>query len=339
VQTFLANDQSISVVIPTFKRCTSLPAAIYSALCQGQIVNEVIVIDDNRDDLHSAQVKSIVKDLDDSRVIYLQNKGRSGGSASRNIGIKAAKSPFIAFLDDDDYWLQGKLVAQLALMISGIVGVDCGYIERDDTWGLLLEIVGDGKEKTQMEMLKGYCPTSTSLVMLRREVALRAGLFDENMASFEDFDFWLRCTSMGNFANLPEPKCVYVQHSGFRLSVAIKGRLEGLDEFIKRWGSRFNNSVEISSYRSRWRMMSFATNSRRTLSKSRIESLHYALEAIREAPLGHPGWQALLFCAMGFRAARFLSRSRNAKRSFSQDSQLGLRSMDLLLQSRCNRVP
>lgn len=305
-------EPSVSVVIPTFRRVEMLPGAIRSALMQGNDIREVIVVDDNRDQMLSDQVRRVIDGIGDTRLMYLRNEGVVGGSASRNVGIRQARAPFLAFLDDDDHWLPGKIAGQLALMTPGIVGIDCGYIEKDEAWGLMLEIVGDGQRKTQAQLLAGYCPTSTSLVMLRREVALSAGLFDERIASFEDYDFWVRCAAYGDFATLAEPKCVYVQHSGYRLSVAVEARLKGLDEFLARWGPCIGDLAKVAALRQRWRLIAFATNARRTLDTDRLESLRYAWSALRTNPRNVRGWQPLVFGLIGFEASRRLSQIRNA---------------------------
>jgi glycosyltransferase involved in cell wall biosynthesis len=325
---------AVSVVIPTYRRHRTLPIAIRSALMQGDDIREIIVVDDNREHDDNLQVLRIIEDIGDSRIVYLGNKGERGGSASRNVGILHANAPFIAFLDDDDYWLPGKIAGQMALMEPGIVGVDCGYIERDDAWGLMLEILGDGQRKSQARLLAGYCPTSTSLVMLRRESALQAGLFDERIASFEDYDFWVRCAAYGDFTTLREPKCVYVQHSGYRLSVAVDARMKGLDEFLARWGTSIGDAAAVKRIRRHWKLISLATNARRALSTNRLESIRYAISALRTNPACQHGWQPLLFALIGFRLARHLSRVRNSTRGMSENRRQILADLERKLEHR-----
>lgn len=302
----------VSVVIPTFRRHETLPRAVRSALLQGPAVTEVIVVDDNREEGDRSQVRRILRELDDPRVVYLQNAGNRGGAASRNVGIRQARGSLLAFLDDDDLWLPGKITAQAALMRPGVVGVDCGYVERDDAWGLLFEVFGDGRTKTQAQMLAGYCPVSTSLVMVTRDVALRVGLFDEEIDSFEDYDFWLRCASVGDFTTLRQPKCIYFQHSGYRLSVALEGRLKGLDGFIERWKSKIGSDRDVEAFRRRWQVIAYSTNARRALPSSRLRSLRHALDALRLDPARRAGWQAGAFALLGFSVARRVSRARHA---------------------------
>lgn len=302
----------VSVVIPTHRRHATLPRAIRSAIIQGPDVKEIIVVDDNREEEDRAQVLRIIERMNDPRVVHLLNEGRRGGAASRNVALRRARGSLVAFLDDDDAWLPGKIAAQKALMRPGIVGVDCGYVERDDAWGLLFEVHGDGRAKTQAELLAGYCPTSTSLVMVARDVAVRAGGFDEEIDSFEDYDLWLRCAAEGRFATLPQPKCVYLQHSGARLSVALEVRLKGLDGFLERWGSRLGGDREVEAFRRRWRLVAHSTNARRALPTDRRASLRHALDALRVDPARRAGWQAVAFALMGFPLARRLSRARHA---------------------------
>lgn len=326
-------DACVSVVIPTFRRHETLPLAVRSALAQGPVVLEVIVVDDNRDAADSARVRTIVEELADPRVVLVANRGRSGGSSSRNCGIRQARGEYLAFLDDDDYWLPGKLEAQLARMAPGIAGVDCGYVESDRSWGLRLEIRGEGARRSQRMMLAGYCPTTTSLVMVRTEVARRAGLFEEDMASFEDYDLWLRCAGFGDWTTVPEPLCVYVQHSGFRLSVAMEGRLRGLEQLLERWRAQLGSEEQVEALRRRWTLSAYATASRRSLESDRRASVQLAIGALRIDPASRPGWQALAFAAIGFRAARAVSIAKNRRNQVSPDLEATLRRVEERLRS------
>ena len=102
----------ISVIIPTYNRAHHLKAAVSSVLNQTYTDLELIIVDDGSTDA-TREVGEQFCHLD-NRVRYLyQNNG--GPSAARNMGIRAARGDFIAFLDSDDYWMPIKLAEQLAI--------------------------------------------------------------------------------------------------------------------------------------------------------------------------------------------------------------------------------
>ena len=111
----------ISVIIPTFNRYKYLLNALKSAREQTYKNIEIIIVNDC-----STQEDYYKNKFDGCIVINLDknSKARFGhaspGGFQRSIGMKIATGKYIAFLDDDDYWMPDKLEQQLAVMkISG----------------------------------------------------------------------------------------------------------------------------------------------------------------------------------------------------------------------------
>ena len=92
----------VTAVIPTRNRADLAGHAVRSALEQTYPPHEVIVVDDASDAVEAAKLAGLASD----RVRILRSETRVGGGAARNLGWKAARSPLVAFLDDDDVGLR-----------------------------------------------------------------------------------------------------------------------------------------------------------------------------------------------------------------------------------------
>jgi hypothetical protein len=88
----------VSVIVTTLDRYLMLEVAIKSILKQSFQDFEIIVINDGGDDV------SKIKELDD-RIILINHDKRRGISAARNSGLDIARGKYIAYLDDDDYYM------------------------------------------------------------------------------------------------------------------------------------------------------------------------------------------------------------------------------------------
>lgn len=103
--------KEVSVVIPTYNCGKYLTCAIQSVFRQ-DVDLEIILVDDASTD----GTEEVVKGLKESAVFpidYIRNPRNFGVSASRNRGVMAAKGKYIAYLDADDWWEEGKLKKQL----------------------------------------------------------------------------------------------------------------------------------------------------------------------------------------------------------------------------------
>ncbi len=93
----------ISVVIPVWNRQELVKRAIESALRQTYPPAEIVVVDDGSTDETAVVVRAYA---DRVRYVFQTNKG---AAAARNLGVETAVSPWIAFLDSDDYWHEDHL--------------------------------------------------------------------------------------------------------------------------------------------------------------------------------------------------------------------------------------
>ncbi len=104
----MGNQISVSVVMPAYNAGKYIAQAIESVLSQ-DVPLELLVIDDCSCD---NTVEIIERYADGEKVVLLCNRENLGVAKSRNRGIQRAKGKYLAFLDADDWWAEGKLAAQ-----------------------------------------------------------------------------------------------------------------------------------------------------------------------------------------------------------------------------------
>ena len=184
----------VSIIIPTFNREGCLFRAISSVLAQEGVSFELIVVDDGSTDGTKVLIEKMVLENPAIRYFFQSNQGPS---AARNLGIKKAQAPLIAFLDSDDEWRPGKLKAQLDFFRENPDVLIC---QTEEIW------IRSGVRVNPMDKHKksgGYIfekclrlsIVSPSCVMMRREFFDEVGFFDETFPACEDYDLWLRASA------------------------------------------------------------------------------------------------------------------------------------------------
>ena len=227
---------TVSVIIPTFNRATTLPASIESVQRQTHPVGEIIVVDDGSED-GTSEVVEVFGD----GVTYIHQR-QQGVSAARNRGISQASGEWLAFLDSDDRWCTNKIQRQLAY-----VGGGARIVHSDEIW------VRRGRRVNPMRKhaKKGgniyrdclpLCVISPSSVMIHRSLFDEVGLFDESLPVCEDYDLWLRICAREPVAYVPEPLIWKFGGHADQLS----GRYWGLDRFRIRAMEKVLDSGRLS---------------------------------------------------------------------------------------------
>ena len=170
----------ISVVMPAYNHNNYIGVAIESIRAQELQGLELIVVDDGSD----APVDAIVREkLPNATIIRQSNVGPS---AARNKGIAHARGQFVAFLDADDLWTATAL-KRLLKGFRDAPGVDV-------VQGNVRQFVApnDAPSIDGARFGPPYQSFNVGALLVRREVLLGDGLFDENLRRSEDVDLFIR---------------------------------------------------------------------------------------------------------------------------------------------------
>ena len=118
----------VSVVIIFLNEERFLGEAVESVLAQTYQAWELLLVDDGSTDA-STDIAQRYAARDPAQVRYLDHEGHvnHGMSATRNLGVRHARGPLVAFLDADDVWEPRKLEEQVALLEAHPeAGMVCG---------------------------------------------------------------------------------------------------------------------------------------------------------------------------------------------------------------------
>ena len=205
----------VSVIISTYNRAKLLGEAIDSVLSQSFQDVEIIVVDDGSTDDTRQQLEAFGE-----RVQYLRldHSGRPG--YVRNRGIARARGEMLAFLDDDDFWYPTKLARQVELLDFkrelGLVYCDAVLLERDGSLSAPVLATRHKRGERLFDELLAGCIIASDSVLLRRSLLDHVGLFDEALATSEDYDLWLRVARVCRSGCVDEPLLVVRRHGGSR---------------------------------------------------------------------------------------------------------------------------
>jgi glycosyltransferase involved in cell wall biosynthesis len=171
-----------------------LDEAMRSVHAQTTAPSEVLLVDDGSTDGTASEVRRAYPG-----VTVLINAG-TGLAAARNTGIRAARSTWIAFIDDDDVWQPTKLSEQLAQIAAS---------EQPEStiWASRIAFIGKcgGTPVPRAAPVQFAswpacllrCPASPSGVLFSRELFRRVGPLNECISNGAVYEYWIRCLAAG----------------------------------------------------------------------------------------------------------------------------------------------
>ncbi|MDQ3078182.1 MAG: glycosyltransferase family 2 protein [Pseudomonadota bacterium] len=188
---------AVAVIMPVHNRAAEVRRAIDSVLAQDFADFELIVVDDGSTDATCEAVTAV----GDPRVKLIRLGSNQGSNPARNRGIEAASAPLLAFLDSDDVYLPCKLG-----VVVGMFGERPGMDVLVDSFTKEFPAdqrrapaprdnpVIDDTEAFAEALFGRRLWKATPAITVRRDAAMRAGLFDESLKRLQDFDFLIRLT-------------------------------------------------------------------------------------------------------------------------------------------------
>lgn len=195
----------LSVVVPLYNDARYIGAALESVLAQSYRTFEVLVVDDASSDNSAELVEQIARR--DSRVRLLRHSVNRGLPSARNTGVRAARGDAVAFLDSDDLLLADSLWDRHDALARhaadpAVAGSYCRiHSMPEDGGGItqrLLPLVRVGDPVVTFLQRDGECPFPVHAPLVRRDVLVALGGFDETMTSgCEDWDLWQRLLRRG----------------------------------------------------------------------------------------------------------------------------------------------
>lgn len=185
----------VSVNLTTYNRAHLLPRALISVLSQEYRNVEVNIVDDCSVD-NTREVVMKYRD-NDTRVRYFRHKKNQGNARARNTALAHANGKYVAFMDDDDEWIDpDKLRKQVELFEShrdGSLGIICSSVRLFSDEADYSDKIIPHPEDLKHRILRGngliYSPT----VMTLKSIMEKVGGFDVNLPRGVDSEFYRSC--------------------------------------------------------------------------------------------------------------------------------------------------
>ena len=216
---------AVTAIIPTYNRRELVMQSARSVLAQSFTAVECLVIDNGSSDGTAEALRAI----GDERLSVLVRDQPLGAAKARNVGLAASRTPWVAFLDNDDLWAPIKVEHQLSALTTypsaRWCATGCAYVSGDLSMrpgGRLTEgPVGSSEAQllSSQELLAllardNVVPGGGSSVMVSTELAREVGGFHDDVPGCEDWDMWVRLARLSPLAYVDRPLAAWRMWEG-----------------------------------------------------------------------------------------------------------------------------
>lgn len=162
----LYDNEIVSVITPVYNAASVIERTLDSMLMQNYKDLEIVLVDDCSKD-NSAEIISKYT-AKYPNIVYYKHEKNGGAAVARNTALKLAKGRYVAFLDSDDLWCEGKLEKQLAFMKEKDAAICCTAMDCIDEDDKPLNSVREVRERITYKFLLKNTMIATSTVLIDR---------------------------------------------------------------------------------------------------------------------------------------------------------------------------
>lgn len=194
----------ISIAIPVYNGSNYLAEAIESALAQTYSPTEILVVNDGSND--NGETREVALRYGD-RIRYIE-KENGGVASALNRAITEMKGEWFSWLSHDDLFLPDKTQKQVYYLSKSPAEIVYGdYFLIDENGNAIASETGviplAAKGNMLLQLLSGF-PVNGCTTLIHIKVFERIGLFNEDLPTTQDYDFWFRCAKEIEFHFMPE---------------------------------------------------------------------------------------------------------------------------------------
>lgn len=224
----------LSVIIPTCNRNALLRIAVLSVIAQELSSYEIVIVDDSTS---PTEPEFLIAFNQFANLRYVVNVGEHGAAHARNFGVSQARGQFVTFLDDDDFYLPGRLKNMLRHMRSGqYVFISSGRFYQLNDFSTVRQVPGQLEGRVRLHDI--YLANDIDIgFMIARDTFVQLGGFDSTYRNLEDWDFVIRMASIGDGYKCARlDYCVNVASDRVRVS---DNDWIGYSQILERYQQRF----------------------------------------------------------------------------------------------------
>lgn len=206
----------ISIIIPTFNRCSFLGETLNSIIGQHYQNWECLIVDDGSTD-YTDELASFYCKIDE-RINFFKRPERykKGANSCRNYGFELSKGDYINWFDDDDIMLPNFLSERIDYMNESIEIIICSFFPTD----AFLNRKTATELKKDFSLFRSYAlyelKLITNSVLFRRDILQNKELYKPGLEYGDETEFFLRIFDQDpepSHVILNKPLFLYRQHT------------------------------------------------------------------------------------------------------------------------------